>query len=181
MKTLGKNYKELQRDESGVVKATAGKAKPPSDRNGTPGTGANPDLRKKLQLSWRLVRAVSEAKQGDRPIRFESGTLGMLSSGTLKELFEAGKRDLDKIENLLAEGAAPNLARDESWMTALMYAAMKNRYDIVEVLGRSGAEMNLTDGHGRTALDIVFESARECEMYWTLREKGAVGHKHGIY
>jgi hypothetical protein len=51
----------------------------------------------------------------------------------------------------------------------------------VEVLRRSGAEMNLTDGHGRTALDIVFESARECEMYWTLREKGAVGHKHGIY
>lgn len=55
---------------------------------------------------------------------------------------------------LIEHGAAVN-ARDTDGKTALMFAAMFNRVEIIDLLLASGADASLKTNDGKTALELA--------------------------
>jgi ankyrin repeat protein len=67
-------------------------------------------------------------------------------------LFEAcDQKDLDKVEELLDNGADPNLLDPDGW-TVLMVASYRGQTDVVWLLLDHGADPNLQNEYGQTAL-----------------------------
>ena len=75
------------------------------------------------------------------------------SNATLKEDYAryASSCNFAKIKLLIEQGVDIN-TRDKAGYTALMYASMNGRLDIVTYLIENGADVNLEDEYGTTAL-----------------------------
>ncbi|MEM6868529.1 MAG: ankyrin repeat domain-containing protein, partial [Cyanobacteria bacterium P01_C01_bin.121] len=80
------------------------------------------------------------------------------------------KGDRDLVASLLATGTSP----DSRWQssTGLMWAAMENHPDVVELLLTAGADIDLRNDAGYTALMYAAESDRH-NMVADLLDRGA--------
>lgn len=79
--------------------------------------------------------------------------------------------NLEKTRTLLAdtESHSPN-QRDQLGSTPLHLAVRANNVEMVQLLLGSGANGNLTDGRGQTAMDM----AKGWNMWWVLLRGGAL-------
>jgi len=69
-----------------------------------------------------------------------------------REAVKAG--DAEAVEKLLKAGANPKY-RDKSSNSLLHLAAMFNRMDLIELLMKYGADLNVTNGDKETPLDLA--------------------------
>ena len=63
--------------------------------------------------------------------------------------------DLQRVQTLLDRGASPNSDGIDGVERAIVAAAESGNAEIVDLLINKGADVNLTDGDGRTALDVA--------------------------
>src|SRR5436190_1180810 len=73
-------------------------------------------------------------------------------SSFMTPLHEAAACDIERVRQLLAEGADIN-ARDEDGATPLHYAGAESATEIVRLLLEAGADLSLVDRQGQTAED----------------------------
>lgn len=89
----------------------------------------------------------------------------------LFELLEENR--LEKVKALLAAGADPN-GRNAGQETPLMKAAYRGDHQLVELLLAHGAQINLRDAQGRTALLWAMagdhHNAREASPFMAKRD-----------
>src|SRR5215813_9378731 len=83
----------------------------------------------------------------------------------------AGKGDVGRVEQILAQGADVN-ASDRAGVTALMRAAYHGQLPMVNALVEHGADLNATDSDGLTALMLAKHLGRE-EIVNALLSRGA--------
>ena len=67
----------------------------------------------------------------------------------------AAKGDLQHVQSLLNRGADPNSDGIDGVERAIVAAAESGNAEIVDLLIKKGADVNLRDGEGRTALDVA--------------------------
>ncbi len=67
----------------------------------------------------------------------------------------ARRGDLQRVRTLLNRGASPNSDGIDGVERAIVAAAESGNAEIVDLLIKKGADVNLTDGEGRTALDVA--------------------------
>jgi hypothetical protein len=67
----------------------------------------------------------------------------------------AASGDLKRVQELLDRGADPNSNGIDGVERAIVAAAASGNAEIVALLIKKGANVNLTDGNGRTALDVA--------------------------
>lgn len=84
--------------------------------------------------------------------RFESLPNGTSQSQSLMELTSAARAENWRAVARLVSRGADMGERDEDGRTALIYAAIDGRYDIINLLVEHGADVNVQDLAGRTAL-----------------------------
>jgi ankyrin repeat protein len=70
--------------------------------------------------------------------------------GLTELMFAAGEGDMDRVAKLLAAGSPVNV-QDDQGKTCLVYAAMNNRLEIIELLLLKGANPDITTSTGRSA------------------------------
>jgi hypothetical protein len=86
-----------------------------------------------------------------------AGGPGDIREGTEPPFREVSNRNpVDAVALLLASGADPD-AKTPAGDTALHLAAFAGKLEIVRALVEGGADMNVTDGAGKTALQVVSE------------------------
>jgi ankyrin repeat protein len=68
--------------------------------------------------------------------------------------------NLSESQRLLARGASPDAYGVDFMQTALISATRSGHLEIVELLLRNGADINLQDCYGRTALDYAKEAGQ---------------------
>ena len=88
---------------------------------------------------------------------------------SIKTAAEEG--NIDAVKQHLAAGTDVNAEDDEGW-TALVYAIVKDREKIVELLIANGADVNAKMSKGWTPLDIAIEFEHS-EIADILRKNGA--------
>jgi ankyrin repeat protein len=76
------------------------------------------------------------------------------------DLFRCWWNDLEKVKQLLDEGADVN-AKNKDGLTGLMHAAWKGHKEVVKLLLESGADVNAKDECGWTALKLALHFS-----YW---------------
>ncbi len=69
----------------------------------------------------------------------------------------AAKGDLQRVQSLLNRGADPNSDGIDGAERAIVAAAESGNAEIVDLLIKKGANVNLPDGEGRKALDVATE------------------------
>jgi len=90
-----------------------------------------------------------------------------------EEFLERTKKgDRNGVATLLAAGIDPN-TRYKANTTALMEACVFERGDIVTVLLDAGADVNLKDDFGRTALIFAIQNGSQTSIVKALLDKGA--------
>lgn len=93
------------------------------------------------------VTALLLVKGADPNARDELGRTPLMNAA------RAG--DLKSVQHLLKHRADPNLATHKARWTALMWAARRGNPDVVTALLEAGANADLTDAKGQTALAIA--------------------------
>ncbi|MEA4924004.1 MAG: tetratricopeptide repeat protein [Syntrophomonadaceae bacterium] len=86
-------------------------------------------------------------------------------------IIAAGYNEMDKVKDLLAQGASPSAAADTGW-TALHEAIHRGNFEIAKVLITAGANVNAQVNLGTTPLMEAAESGN-IEIARILIEKGA--------
>ncbi len=82
---------------------------------------------------------------------------------------------MEEVRRLLDEGVSPNILTTAAWSTtALMKAASEGCADIMELLIERGADLELRDKDGLSALDIVDYRGNEWDVADVLLRHGAV-------
>lgn len=85
-------------------------------------------------------------------------------------LIEAVKNnDINKINSILKSGKADINSKDKYCETALMIASCKGNLEIVKLLVDNGADINIKNNNGKTALDLADSE----EIKEVLRKTGA--------
>jgi ankyrin repeat protein len=82
------------------------------------------------------------------------------SKQLLKETEIGGNRDLNKVIELIREGADVNYQGEQDQETALMNASEQGDIEIMKVLLENGANVNLKSHSGNTALNYAVEPLR---------------------
>ena len=83
-----------------------------------------------------------------------------LPGGDIQLVVAARQGNLPAVEHLVARGANLNRRVGPLQQTALMVAALNGHEKAVALLLRSGARRDLTDGSGRTALELAVGNCR---------------------
>jgi ankyrin repeat protein len=100
--------------------------------------------------------ALMVAMNGGKGVGMAGGP-GDIREGTEPPFREVSNRNpVDAVALLLASGADPD-AKTPAGDTALHLAAFAGKLEIVRALVEGGADMNVTDGAGKTALQVVSE------------------------
>jgi ankyrin repeat protein len=76
------------------------------------------------------------------------------------------------VETLLESGSIINTQDREGW-TALMYAAEGNRTEVIKMLVAKGADLNLRNSKGETALTVAKRRKSSSQAYEILKSRGA--------
>jgi ankyrin repeat protein len=76
------------------------------------------------------------------------------------------------VETLLESGSILNTQDRDGW-TALMYAAASNTTAVIKVLAQRGADLNLKNSKGETALALARQKKSSVQAYELLRSLGA--------
>ena len=72
---------------------------------------------------------------------------------------------IDLLNRILKSGEHIDVNhQDEKLTTALMYAAIHDNVEIIQILLANGADRTLTDNHGKTALDYAV--GLNNKLYW---------------
>lgn len=82
------------------------------------------------------------------------------SKGLLEETKINGNRDLNKVIELINQGADVNYQGEHNRETALMNASEQGDIEIMKVLLENGANVNLKSHSGNTALNYAVEPLR---------------------
>jgi hypothetical protein len=102
--------------------------------------------------------ALMVAMNGGKGVGMAGGP-GDIREGIEPPFREVSNRNpVDAVTLLLAAGADPD-AKTPDGDTALHLAAFAGKLEIVRALVEGGADMNVTDGAGKTALQVVSEQA----------------------
>lgn len=108
-------------------------------------------------------KPTSETKPNNSELNFS------LLKATINENIEQG---LEKARNALTSGADVNSEDNRFGVTALMLASAKGKFEIVELLVKSGADVNRKDNEGLSALYYATK-ANHTEVMAFLQEHGA--------
>lgn len=104
----------------------------------------------KLQRRFTMGRQSSGAPDNDVVIIPDaSGSLGEVMDSGVRLMYLANEGDLEGIQELLDSGTAVNF-RDIDGRSALHVAACQGQTDVVDLLLRRGAEVDVEDRWGST-------------------------------
>ena len=107
------------------------------------------------QTGLASVRATNRAWHARRAARARARRTGP----TADDLWQAvGRRDVNRVREMLASPSAPVNARGPGGVTLLMLAAALNAPTIVEVLLDAGAETRLESDAGNDAAEYAYSS-----------------------
>ena len=102
-----------------------------------------------------------------------SDTEGGLENGRLTDLMIAAEQgDIEKVQNLLANGANVNVRNKVGW-TALMFAARNGHTDITRALLAKGADINAKTNESQSARMFAEREGR-LEIVNLLKKAGAI-------
>jgi hypothetical protein len=73
------------------------------------------------------------------------------------------RKPIDAVKVLLDAGADPNYQPDDDGNTVLHQAAQRNDLDMIRLLAKSGADLQLYNWTGQTPIDIAEENAEKAK------------------
>ena len=74
-----------------------------------------------------------------------------------KFIFAICKNDKEKVMSLIKQGSNVNSKTGPYFQTPLMFAAIRNKFEIAKVLLQNGANPDIQDIYGRTARQVIME------------------------
>ena len=72
-------------------------------------------------------------------------------------MFAINKDNKEKIISLIKQGRNVNSKTGPCFQTPLMFAAIRNKFEIAKVLLQNGANPDIQDIYGRTARQVIME------------------------
>ena len=121
--------------------------------------GANIDAQNAQSKHTALLLAVEKNRPDTVKLLLERGADANVrgARGYTPLIQAATKGQTDIAQLLLEHDANPDLAEAQSSWTALMMAAVRADAKMVEVLINHGADINVTDPKGQTAVDVAYQ------------------------